>query len=101
MIIAFNTCIRFKLRLHIRRFQRPGLSDDLGNDLVVILRRPLLGAFGVGGAVEHEGVHGSCDVAGAGFGFGEAHGGGAVHPGGDVFEGDGAGRGEEGEGFGD
>ena len=90
MIIAFNACIRLKLRLHIRWFQRPGLSDDLRDDLVVILRCPLLCALGVGGAVEHEGVHGTGDVAVAGFSFGLADAGGAVNPGGDVFDGDGA-----------
>ena len=90
MIIAFDACVRLKLGFHIRRLKGPGLTDDLGDDLVVVLRCPFFGALGVGGAVEHEGVHGAGDVAVAGFGLGLADGGGAVHPGGDVFDGDGA-----------
>lgn len=42
-------------------FNFPTVSSRLGHHLVVVLGGQFLGALGIGRAIKHEGVHGSCD----------------------------------------
>lgn len=45
------------------RLQRPALTRDGRDDLMIVLDTPGLGPFSVRGTVQHEGVHGAGDVS--------------------------------------
>lgn len=64
VVVALDGGVFFVQQTHLLRLLDPALARQPRDHLVVVLAAPLLGALRIGGAIQHEGVHWTGDLAG-------------------------------------